>query len=440
MGLTQKLGTIPLAVFTDSSNNVGIGGAANASYKLQVTGSVNLEGNVTTTGAQFVQNGFYLTNANGGSAAGYTNMWGATDGIFFGLRNGTGGGKFIFQSATSYDYTFPAASGTLALTSNLSAYLPLTGGTLTGALSGTSATFTNTSTFRATGNAYTNGSIILQSSTGATSTYLTNSGGIFYLSNNGSTDHLQIASTGAATFSSSVTAGVITSSVASGTGTLKINNSSVSKAWSFYPTTNGSQTDITLYEEGTGLNIMTFKSGGNVGIGNTGASDVRLLIKAVDTTGSNYGLIVNNSSNANLLFVRNDGLILTGSSSASPYNLSTTGRNAVIESNGVLGYLVSTRESKANIKTIENVDFINQLNPVSFNYRKKDYNTNTFTDELYDNITYGFIADEVEQVNKELVMYNQDGSLGGVEYNSIIAILTKAVQELEARMKQLENK
>jgi NO-binding membrane sensor protein with MHYT domain len=28
MGLTQKLGTIPLAVFTDSSNNVGIGAAA----------------------------------------------------------------------------------------------------------------------------------------------------------------------------------------------------------------------------------------------------------------------------------------------------------------------------------------------------------------------------------------------------------------------------
>ena len=179
---------------------------------------------------------------------------------------------------------------------------------------------------------------------------------------------------------------------------------------------------------------------GNVGIGNTGAADVRLLVKSVDNTGSNYGFIVNNSSNANLLFVRNDGLILTGSQSASPYNLSTTGRSAVIESNGVLGYLVSTRESKANIKTIENVDFINQLNPVSFNYRKKDYNTNTFTDELYDNITYGFIADEVEQVNKELVMYNQDGSLGGVEYNSIIAILTKAVQELKAEIEILKNK
>jgi len=44
----------------------------------------------------------------------------------------------------TYAYTLPSATGTLALTSALSGYLPLTGGTLTGALSGTSATFSST--------------------------------------------------------------------------------------------------------------------------------------------------------------------------------------------------------------------------------------------------------------------------------------------------------
>ena len=39
------------------------------------------------------------------------------------------------------DFAFPNASGTLALTSQLSSYLPLAGGTLTGALNGTSASF-----------------------------------------------------------------------------------------------------------------------------------------------------------------------------------------------------------------------------------------------------------------------------------------------------------
>jgi hypothetical protein len=41
----------------------------------------------------------------------------------------------------TYTYTLPSATGTLALTSALSGYLPLTGGTLTGTLTGTSATF-----------------------------------------------------------------------------------------------------------------------------------------------------------------------------------------------------------------------------------------------------------------------------------------------------------
>jgi hypothetical protein len=50
----------------------------------------------------------------------------------------------IFGSSISngtYTYTLPSATGTLALTSDLTGYLPLTGGTLTGALGGTSATF-----------------------------------------------------------------------------------------------------------------------------------------------------------------------------------------------------------------------------------------------------------------------------------------------------------
>jgi hypothetical protein len=112
----------------------------------------------------------------------------------------------------------------------------------------------------------------------------------------------------------------------------------------------------------------------------------------------------------------------------------------IVESGGGLWYLVSTRESKSNIKSITNVDFISQLNPVQFNYRKKNDFTNEYTDELYDNVTYGFIADEVEKVNKELVFYNEDGSLAGVEYNSIIAILTKAVQELRLELNELKNK
>ena len=185
---------------------------------------------------------------------------------------------------------------------------------------------------------------------------------------------------------------------------------------------------------------MRITSGGNVGIGTTAASSGRLVVTSVNNTSGIYAAIFADSSGADLLLVRGDGAIFTGTRTNSPYNLSTTGRSAVIESTGALGYLVSTRESKTNIESIKSVDFINKLNPVQFNYRKKDNINNVFTDEIYDNINYGFIADEVELVNKELVFYKEDGSLAGVEYNNMIAILTKAVQELEARIKQLENK
>jgi len=53
--------------------------------------------------------------------------------------------RFAVPNTGTYTYTFPAASGTVALTSDIPSvagvYLPLAGGTLTGALNGTSATF-----------------------------------------------------------------------------------------------------------------------------------------------------------------------------------------------------------------------------------------------------------------------------------------------------------
>ena len=181
---------------------------------------------------------------------------------------------------------------------------------------------------------------------------------------------------------------------------------------------------------------------GNVGIATTGDPDIRLYIKGQDSSSAQFGFLFQNSNNNTLFAARNDGLINFGViPSNAPYNLSTSGRSAVLNSAGSLGYLVSTRESKINIEPIDSIDFINKLNPVQFNYRKKNDAITEFTDEFYENITYGFIADEVEKVNKELVFYNSDGkTLAGVEYNSMIAILTKAVQEQQKQIEQLKAK
>jgi hypothetical protein len=84
MGLTQNLGRLSPSIFSDASLNIGVGAAPSGSYKFEVTGTSKVSG-VLTLGAT--------------------------------LSNGT------------YTYTLPSATGTLALTSALTGYVPYTGAT-----------------------------------------------------------------------------------------------------------------------------------------------------------------------------------------------------------------------------------------------------------------------------------------------------------------------
>ena len=83
---------------------------------------------------------------------GYNTISSQTSGFAFSSSRGSGVfNNFILDPTslpnnTQRSYILPNANGTLALTSDLSTYLPLAGGTLTGALSGTSATFSSTLT------------------------------------------------------------------------------------------------------------------------------------------------------------------------------------------------------------------------------------------------------------------------------------------------------
>jgi len=64
---------------------------------------------------------------------------------------------------------------------------------------------------------------------------------------------------------------------------------------------------------GTIGNSLIYDNGTNLGISNTAFSNTRLTITGIGTTSSNYGLVVNNSSNSNLFSVRDDGIVtITG--------------------------------------------------------------------------------------------------------------------------------
>ena len=93
-------------------------------------------------------------------------------------------------------------------------------------------------------------------------------------------------------------------------------------------------------------------------------------------------------------------------------------------------YIRSDKAYKENIKKIESAtDKVNQIN--GYTYNIKDSNDKTRT--------VGVIAQEVEKILPEAVTMNDEGKRQ-VNYNGLIALLVNSVNELTARVKELEAK
>jgi hypothetical protein len=92
------------------------------------------------------------------SSSGYTGIGATTTGLILSLAAG-GSGSLIFNTSNNYQYTFPSATGTLALTSDLSGYVTIsTTQTITGA-----KTFTQN--LALDGNGSNAGTLLLKSNT-----------------------------------------------------------------------------------------------------------------------------------------------------------------------------------------------------------------------------------------------------------------------------------
>ena len=310
------------------------------------TTNVNLGSYALTTAAEITSK-FVFVNGDGtyggvlafkqyassfGSTTGHTTIYAqGYDKVFFSFHQASGGGK-VFNFDTSLlgttnarTYTMPDASGTLALTSNLSSYLPLTGGTLTGALSGTSATFLGKLTignsslaegeigiFETGGNynftTFKNGLVrtIIGSQSSTSQGFLGTASNHDLLLKTNDTTRLTIASTGAATFSSSVTAGGnITASYAGPSRLIAESTTNGNNAGAYFtartsggiaysggiyliPSTSPYLT-LSADNSGTHLNIV---QNGNVGIGTSSPS--ALLHLSQSTT--NLNLYLQNTS------------------------------------------------------------------------------------------------------------------------------------------------
>ena len=117
-------------------------------------------------------------------------------------------------------------------------------------------------------------------------------------------------------------------------------------------------------------------------------------------------------------------------------------RDVQIESDGTLcAGNTSVRASKINITSQTDISWLYDLNPVTFNYRKKIVDeitgVNTYLEEIEEETSYGLIAEEVETVKKDFCFYNKD-KLEGVHYNRLITPLLKAIQDQKKEIDDLK--
>ncbi len=125
--------------------------------------------------------------------------------------------------------------------------------------------------------------------------------------------------------------------VASGANAINITNSSVGKAWTMYPVTNGSNTDLRFFEGAA--DKITFRSGGNVGLGTTTPGDklhVMGVVRSDNSTSGEFALY--NGSTKRATFQDQNVDTYLGTISAQPLYLGASGTaNAAIFSGGATG-------------------------------------------------------------------------------------------------------
>ena len=111
-----------------------------------------------------------------------------------------------------------------------------------------------------------------------------------------------------------------------------------------------------------------------------------------------------------------------------------------VDQDGQLGTVDSSRRFKKDIKPIDQAsEGILKLKPVTFHYKDRD-NKNDLTPQ------FGLIAEDVEQVNRDLVIYGKDGKVWSVRYDEVNVMLLneflkehKKVEEQQASIADLKS-
>ena len=457
-----------------------------ADFSSSVSALELLLDSVGTASATFVKN----TSGTGVISTGSNQIGFNLNNAFFITSDNKGCSIFSFNhSSSTYTYTLPSANGTMALTSDLSSYLPLAGGTLTGNLT-INPTNTgvvgldvasNTTRFRSDNLegfkrqleiVMGSGTLVQLTAKGYLANYGTDMA--FYTATTGGTNaspgiyitgtnnrvgiktgtpayDLDVSGTfgvsSAATFSSSVTAGSVIINQASTAAdiSLKFAIAGTNK-WNIGLTNDIINDDFTIYQDGAGGgNRFNISSTGNVDIGG-GTRNIWLLEVTKNSSATGAGgypaVVVNNSDAAGYsafyLFqgsTQKGGIEYNNAGNqlsivtAGTYKLSQLGTGTVTATAGVLS-VVSDMNLKIEDGYIDNaLDKVLKLIPRYF-YWKKETGLPTNVRQL------GFYAQEVNLAlgEESANTPKNESDTWGIYDRGMIAMLTKAIQELNEKL------
>jgi hypothetical protein len=205
-------------------------------------------------------------------------------------------------------------------------------------------------------------------------------------------------------------------------------------------TTNGSTT-INIAPNGTGgasaLHLNANSDLTNSIVGTFTVDNNEVSIFSLYTGSNSFQPLNLVNGGAVYTQVNSDGTVLMPGVYGS--TVGGTNRDLYIDDTGKLGYLTSTRKSKTNIASIEDVSWLMQLEPVSFN-RRVQASGGLYTEQAHKNVEFGLIADDVVKVRPEVCFNDDFGNLAGIHYEQLIAPMLKEIQKLRAEVEALKAK
>ena len=178
------------------------------------------------------------------------------------------------------------------------------------------------------------------------------------------------------------------------------------------------------------ISMQIQNSTGHVGIGAAPLSTARLYVRSATADSFSYVYALENSASASLGYIRSDGLWNTGNQVGSPYNNTLgLGANVYVGSDGTLYRSVSSLKYKTDVEDYDK-GLAELLTLRSVYYKDKNNPSTQYA---------GLIAEEVLEAGMpEFIQYAADNTPDGLSYGHMMSLAVNSIKELNAKVEALE--